>query len=259
MTQRAPQPVRIGCVQYLNAQPLIHGWPGPVAFDHPSTLCRLLADGELDVALVSSFEFFCDPAYTIVDDVCVGADGAVHSVFVAYCGPLEEIEEIALDPASSTSVNLLRCLLAERGLQPQLKNGASQNGGLRQARLLIGDQALRFREEHGEQFEYWDLGMEWKRVTGLPFAFALWLIRPEVPDAAAIADALRARRDANLQALDQVIAAQTEFSRDFCSWYFRECLHFSFGESEKAGLLRFRALCEKHGILQPGDAPLKLA
>ena len=253
MTGDTAASLRIGCVGYLNAQPLIHGWPGPVVFDHPSQLCHELAAGALDVALVSSFEFLRHPIYTIVDDVAVAADGAVHSVFLAHRAPLKEIEEISLDPASRTSVNLLRVLLAENGLHPRLTDGAAD------ARLLIGDQAIRFRAEHGEQFSYWDLGAEWKRATDLSFVFALWLIRPEVPHAGAIAHALRALRDANLQALDQVIAAQTEFSAEFCAFYFGERLRFNFGEREKAGLLHFRALCEKHGILPSGHAPLRLA
>ena len=261
VTERGAPSIRIGCVKYLNAQPLIHGWPGPVVFDHPAALCQQLADGELEVALVSSFEFLRAPVYTIADRVSVAADGAVHSVFLAHREPLEEVEEIALDPASRTSVNLLRCLLAERGLQPRLMVAAplERLGSPRHALLLIGDQALRFRAEHGEQFNYWDLGAEWKRATGLPFVFALWLIRPEVSDAAAIAHALRTRRDANLQTLDQVIAAQTKVSAEFCAFYFRECLHFGFGVSEKSGLLLFRTLCEKHGVLQPSDAALRLA
>ena len=253
MTGDAAAAFRIGCVGYLNAQPLIHGWPGPVVFDHPSALCAQLAAGELDVALVSAFEYLRDPVYAIVDDEAVAADGAVHSVFLAHRVPLEEIEEIALDPASRTSVNLLRVLLSENGLRPRFTDDAVD------ARLLIGDQAIRFRAGHGEQFCYWDLGAEWKRLTDLSFVFALWLIRPEVPNAAAIAHALRARRDANLHALDQVIAAQTEFSAEFCAFYFGERLRFSFGEREKAGLLHFRALCEKYGILPSGDATLRLA
>ena len=39
--------LRIGCVKYLNARPLIRGWLGDVEFDHPSTLCKRLASGEL--------------------------------------------------------------------------------------------------------------------------------------------------------------------------------------------------------------------
>ncbi|MEO5722594.1 MAG: menaquinone biosynthesis protein [Chthoniobacterales bacterium] len=257
MSARDPHAVRVGCVQYLNAQPLIHGWPGQVAFDHPAALCQQLAAGELDVACVSSFEYLRDPTLSIVDGVSVAADGAVHSVFVAHRGPFEEIEAIALDPASCTSVNLLRVLLAERGLSPRIADASSFSGP--HARLLIGDQAIRFREKHGAQFDYWDLGAEWKRATGLPFVFALWLIRSEVDDASAIAEAIRARRDANLQALEEVIAAQRDFSADFCKFYLRECLCFGFADREKAGLLRFRALCENNGLLPPSTSPLHLA
>src|SRR5207249_2161289 len=63
--------LRIGCVKYLNARPLIRGWLGGVEFDHPATLCKRLAKGELDVALVSSFEFLRNPIYRIVDDVSI--------------------------------------------------------------------------------------------------------------------------------------------------------------------------------------------
>ncbi len=165
LTERGALPVRLGCVKYLNAQPLIHGWPGPVIFDHPSILCRQLAAGELDVALVSSFEYLRNPVYTIVEDVAVATDGAVHSVFLAHKGPIEEVREIALDPASATSVNLLRCLLAEHGLTPCLQSETAE------ARLMIGDQAIAFREQHGSEFNYWDLGAEWKRSHGFAFRF----------------------------------------------------------------------------------------
>src|SRR5260370_12458299 len=112
--------LRIGCVKYLNALPLIRGWAGEVDFDHPSALCQRLANGELDVALVSSFEFLRNPLYRIVDDVSISSDGPIYSVVLAHYGELSDIQEIELDPASQTSINLLRCLLAELGMNPQL-------------------------------------------------------------------------------------------------------------------------------------------
>src|SRR2546423_3008368 len=78
--------MRIGCVKYLNARPLIHGWPTDVVLDHPSALCARLSRGELDVALVSSFEFLRNPIYRIVDGISISSDGPVHSVIVAYGG-----------------------------------------------------------------------------------------------------------------------------------------------------------------------------
>jgi predicted solute-binding protein len=62
---------------------------------------------------------------------------------------------------------------------------------------------------------------------------------------------LRACRDNNLRELDVVIAAQKEFTPQFCAHYFRECLAYHFGAAEREGLSMFRKLCEKHGILFP--------
>ena len=252
--------LRIGCVKYLNAKPLIYGWRGDVVFDHPAALCQQLATGQLDVAFVSSFEVLRNPIYTIVDGVAVASVGPVHSVFLAHIEPLEEIEEIAVDAASQTSVHLLSCLLAERNLRPRLvsTDGAAQTGA-RGAQLIIGDQAIAFRQNNTGKYRFWDLATAWREATELPFVFAVWLIRPKVADAAGIAEKLRCLRDENLRALDKVIAAQRHFAPEFCAFYFRECLQFDFADAEKAGLLRFRSLCEKHGILPVNPAPLRLA
>ena len=223
-------------------------------FDHPTNLCEQLAEGRLEVAFVSSFEFLRNPRYILVDDICVASHGPVHSVFLAHAGELSEIEEIEVDPASQTSVNLLRCLLAEAGHTPKLvaRTRLIQRAVTpRLAKFFIGDQAIRFRERSGAAFRFWDLGEEWQKATQLPFVYALWLIRPEVASAKPIADMLRACRDNNLRELDVVIAAQKEFTPQFCAYYFRECLTYHFGSLEREGLSMFRKLCEKHGILLP--------
>lgn len=251
--------LRIGCVKYLNARPLIHGWAGPVVFDHPAILSRMLAEGELDVAFVSSFEYLRNPIYAIADRVAVASDGPVHSVFVTHQGAIEALEEIALDPASQSSVNLLRCLLAENNLRPQLiENDRELAVRPRCGQLMIGDQAIRFRERHKSDYDFWDLGAAWQQATGLPFVFALWLIRPETQQAAQIAQLLRDQRDQNLARLDDLIATQPDFTANFCASYFRGNLRFSFGEREQEGLFMFRSLCEKHGILPRKAAPLRL-
>ena len=244
--------LRIGCVKYLNARPLIYGWPGEVVFDHPSVLCERLAAGQLDVALVSSFEFLRNPVYTLVDGVSIASHGPVHSVFVAHAGEVSEIEEIEVDPASQSSVNLLRCLMAENGMNPKfvIRSRLIQRALTpRLAKFFIGDQAIRFRDESAGTFQFWDLGEEWQKRTQLPFVYALWLIRPEVPSPKAIADSLRACRDNNLRELDLLIAAEREFSPDFCQFYLTECLRYQLGAQEREGLSTFRKLCEKHGIL----------
>jgi chorismate dehydratase len=215
-------------------------------------LCEQLAAGSLDVALVSSFEFLRNPVYTLVDGVSISSHGSVHSVFVAHTGTVEEIAEIEVDPASQTGVNLLRCLLAEMGLTPKfvIRSRLMQRAiTSRLAKFFIGDQAIRFRDETEGTFHFWDLGEEWRKRTGLPFVYALWLIRPEVSSPKPIADSLRALRDTNVRELDPLIAAEREFSPDFCQFYLRECIRYQYGPQEKEGLSMFRKLCEKHRIL----------
>jgi chorismate dehydratase len=275
--------LRIGCVKYLNAHPLIRGWPGEVEFEHPSALCERLANGELDVALVSSFEFLRNPIYRIIDDVSISSDGPVYSVVVAHRDEISRIGEIELDPASETAVNLLRCLLAELELNPRLvqcSTGISlamDKSAVHSARLLIGDQAIRFRQKHADEFQFWDLGEQWNKLMGLPFVYALWLIRPEVDDVIEIADRLRALRDKNLANLDELITevaagvgmsavalakaddpGHPKITSQFLSAYYHEHLRFSFGKKEKTGLRSFAQLCAKRGLLPEGGIAFDL-
>lgn len=247
---------RLGCVRYLNARPLIYGWPGDVRFDHPSVLCELLAASIVDVALVSSFEHLRNPVYSIVDGIAIASDGPVYSVVVAHRDPIETLTEISIDPASLTSVNLLRSLLCERGLSPRLISDSKSRNPER-ARLLIGDQAIKFREQHAD-FEFWDLGEEWQKLCQRPFVYALWLIRPEVSLAREIADQLRAIRNRNLGRIDEVIASQDQFDRQFCERYYRDNLRFTFGKRERDGLRVFQTLCARYGLLPTPEFSLTL-
>ena len=230
-------------------------------FDHPAALCRQLAAGELDVALVSSFEFLRNPIYSIVDGVSIASHGPVFSVLLAHAGPVEALSEIVVDPASETSVNLLRCLLAEQfRAAPVLLPRTSHELPITRERglLLIGDQAIRFRKESGERYEIFDLGAEWQRFCALPFVYALWLIHPRFADKRALADALRSLGKKNLDMLDTVIAAQSETDRAFCEFYYRDCLRFTFGAQEKKGFKKFGELCAKQKLLSEKPAELKL-
>ena len=208
------------------------------------------------MALVSSFEFLRNPIYRIVDGVSIASDGPVYSVVVAHRGKFADVKEIALDPAAQTSGNLLRCLLAELKLNPRVAPASSVPD--QSARLLIGDQAIRFRRQHSGDYEFWDLGEQWKRLRHVPFVYALWLARPEVENPKQIAGRLRALRDENLRRIDNIIASESEFPHEFCRHYYREHLRFNFGEDEKHGLHAFAELCRKHELLPKADLALDL-
>lgn len=237
-------------MQYLNSKPLIHGYDGDVLLAHPSELARELAAGKLDAALVPAFEFLRDPHYALVDDVAIASTGPVYSVFLAYRGELRDIRRIALDPASLTSANLLRVLLAEfHGLKPEF-------GAEGDAQLLIGNQAIDFREQDHPDTHILDLGEEWTRCTGLPFVFAAWAVRPEVGDARAIGDAFRSLKAHGLRHLDEIIAADHTGTPDLRRRYLTTHIRFDLREPEKAGLARYRELLHAHGRITSGLDPL---
>jgi predicted solute-binding protein len=173
---------------------------------------------------------------------------------VAYRGKFADLKEIALDPAAQTSGNLLRCLLGELNLEAPVISKPSDAS----ARLLIGDQAIRFRQQHAGDYEFWDLGEQWKKLLQLPFVYALWLIRPEVENSNAIADRLRALRDDNLRHLDEISDGEREFPAELCRRYYHEHLRFTFGNEEQRGLRAFAELCQKHELLPKADLVLDL-
>jgi chorismate dehydratase len=244
--------LRIGCVQYLNSKPLIHGYDGEVRLAHPSELARELAAGRLDAALVPIFEVLREPRYTLVDDVAIASDGPVQSVLLGYRGELRDIHRVALDPASLTSANLLRVLLREfHGLAPDF-------GAEGEAQLLIGNQAIEFRDRASGDptLRILDLGEEWRGCTGLPFVYAAWALRPGLPELRKIADGFRALKGHGLNCREEIIASDSTSTPAFRRRYLTEHIRFDLGEREKAGLQHFRELLHKHGQIRDADTPL---
>jgi hypothetical protein len=66
----------------LTQLPLIDSWPDPFGLITLLPLCRELAAGQLDVALVSSFEYLRNPVYSVVDHVAISSRGPV---LIASC------------------------------------------------------------------------------------------------------------------------------------------------------------------------------
>lgn len=243
--------LRVGCVPYLNARPLIYALPGEITLAHPSKLADLLQSGAIEVALVPIFAAFGRADFKIADGVAIAAHGEVYSVFMAYRGSLGEVKSVALDPASCTSCQLLKCLLAEfHGLRPEYVAPDAA-----EAQLLIGNQAIEFREKHGTEFSYLDLGADWMRWTGLPFVFAVWLMRGDLPNSSAIADALRESKREGLKFIQQIAHEQRDFSPAFAEHYLRRHIQFDLGVAEKAGIRRFQELLVKHGLMTSASEP----
>ncbi len=244
--------LRIGCVQYLNALPLIYGYTGPVTYDHPSALAKQLARGDLDAGLVPIYEALGARHYLLVDGVSIACDGPVYSVFLAHRKTLQKTASIAMDPGSLTSVHLLKVLLAEfHGIAPVYVG--LEEAPEADAMLLIGNQAIEFRRAHPDDYQFLDLGQEWKRCTRLPFVFAVWMLRPGLPDPKRLGDGFRALKSEGCQNVESIVASSSFQDSDFRFQYLTRYIRYGLGAPEKSGIEKYRSLLLKHGLL-PGNA-----
>ena len=129
-----PHTLRVQAVSFLNARPLYHTLidpkhtprlpDGSPMFDVvealPSECAAALAAGECDLALVPVASYVDHPEWEVVPGIGIGCRGAVETVVVVAERPIESLATIYLDGASRSSALLLRLLLHERGLTPEL-------------------------------------------------------------------------------------------------------------------------------------------
>src|SRR6266446_6288980 len=225
-------PFRVGSVPYLNAVPLTRGLEDQILFVTPSKLAEMLQHDKLDAALVSVTEVLFNDRYDVLDGIAVASLGEVKSVFLAHRQPLSEVKEVYCDTASLTSVNLLRVLLAEKGLRPEFRPlGSYAPAAMPDFALLIGDPALDFLfAPHAH--EIWDLGAAWYELTSLPFVYAVWTLR-RGRDHQRPRRQLQAAKAFGNETLDDIIRDPPEydasFRRDYLGWH----THYHLCDDEK--------------------------
>jgi chorismate dehydratase len=238
---------RIGSVPYLNAAPLTRGIESELIFATPAKLAEMLRRDELDAALVSVTEVLLQDRYDVLDGVSIASLGEVYSVILAHKKPLEQATEIFCDTASLTSVNLLKVLLAERGLKPEFK--PLENYATAPEKdfvLLIGDRAIEFqRAPHA--CEILDLGQAWLDLTNLPFVYAVWALRRGI-DNRELRGELKEAKSWGMETIDAIIETREEFDENFRRDYFEWHIHFHLGEDEKRAIVKFSELLQKHGL-----------
>ncbi|MBS1633592.1 MAG: menaquinone biosynthesis protein, partial [Bacteroidetes bacterium] len=183
--------IRVGTVNYLNTKPLEYGLKRPpmsemieLVEDYPAHLADMLLKDQVDVGLIPVAIIPKLSEYYIVGDYCIGTEGEVASVCLFSEVPVEQVRKIYLDYQSRTSVALLKVLMREHWkIQPELVMASDENYRneikAETAGLVIGDRALAQRKK--STFIY-DLGSEWKNMTGLPFAFAAWISTRKIPE-----------------------------------------------------------------------------
>jgi chorismate dehydratase len=248
--------LNVTAVSYLNTKPLLYGLIRSgldeqihLQLDIPSECARKLVSGEVDLGLipVAAIPELNEPH--LISNFCIGTDGAVKTVSIFSEVPMQEIEKIYLDYHSRTSVALTRILLRDHWKQqPELiaatPGFVSEIKGTT-AGLVIGDRAIGLEEQY--PFVY-DLGVEWKKHTGLPFVFAAWVSNRPLP-----ADFVRQFNDAlaeGIRAIPQLMFLLPSPQPNFdLKAYFTENIQYDLDIPKKKALSIF--LNELQGYLQP--------
>lgn len=234
--------VKVGVVSYLNARPLLYGLQKSemepyveLIEDNPAALARKLMDGEIDLGLIPVAVIPRLPEHHIVGNYCIGAEGEVATVCLFSEVPLEEIETVYLDYQSRTSVALLQWLMKEYwGIAPNVVHAKDEsyrekiNGTT--AGLVIGNRA--FEQRKVSTFIY-DLGSEWKKITGLPFVFAAWVSTKKLSDD--FIERFDASNALGLNHIDEIAAAEN-FSLYDLKKYFHNQISYELTERKRKGM-----------------------
>jgi chorismate dehydratase len=243
-------PLSIGTVPYVNALPLTEGLEDLVR-EVPSVLARTFRTGRLDAALLPVFEWVRDASRPIIDAGCIASPGPVDSVLLFSRGRPEEARTVLLDESSLTSSALTRILFDRVfNARPEYRlcdPGVDPRSIEEDAMLLIGDPALRAPRDG---LVVTDLATAWRKWTGLPFCFAVWLAKDEAA-AERVRPVLTAARERGLSArgrLAEENAPVCGLSPEALLTYLTKRITYDFTEPEREAAGVFATLCRDLGL-----------
>jgi len=238
--------IRIGGVPYGVGAPLLGGLDQDpdidLVLEPPTQMIPDLRKGLLDAALLSSIEAIRHPGYTVAKKLGIACKQEIRSVR-AFRRRGTKIKTVGCDQSSATTVALLKLLLTHvhkdetaaevefSTIEPTREPDALPHDLV----MLIGDPGL---EADAGKREVWDLGTEWVQWTGLPFVFAVWVMRPGV-DHEAVLPALHRGRELGRErgAVDGTEGAA----------------HYELDDEDMRGLQRFWNECRALGLADQPD------
>ena len=251
---------RVGHIGFINCLPLYYGlvkngvlWDVELTKDTARELSRLLLESRLDISPVPSIEYSRHwRELILLPDLSISCDGPVTSIFLVSKVPIQELHgrKIALTNTSRTSQVLLKIILEDKyhivptyfECPPNL-NAMLLNAD---AALLIGDAALQIHYQAPAGLYTYDLGSEWKELTGCKMVFAVWTARqgfarenPEI--VRKVQQAFVSSMSYSMAHIKQVAKAAARweaFDTDFLHSYFTT-LQFGFDAVHQQGLREY--------------------
>jgi chorismate dehydratase len=260
---------RVGHIQFLNCLPLYYGLMKNGVLSEielckhtPTELCSRLLRGELDISPIPAIEYARHANdLLLLPRLTVSSDGKVLSILLVSKVPIGELNgrPVALANTSATSQVLAKIILRERyGVKPHYFESPPDVAQMfmeADAALLIGDDALRVFIKPKEFFIY-DLGEEWKLLTGEKMVYALWAVRkayalqnPEQVQTVYTAFIRSLEKSLlHIDAAVREVAQWSPFSARFLKKYFRG-LKFELDADYQRGYLEFLRRAKKLGAI----------
>ena len=261
-------------VPYLNSAPFFRGLPLGERYTItdcvPRELGERAARGELIAGLLPVADYLrLEDRFERLGPFGIAVRGRAHSVFLFSRKPIRQLDggTIAVTAAPSTTGVLLRLLLEQRyHISPAAydrvrvptsadaaRPAPESDGRAGDALVLIGDEALTFRERNREYPFEIDLAFEWWLWQHLPFVFAVWAVRKDAVDeekrelALALTKAL-ARNATQLEMIAEERAASLGLPAKELHAYLASFI-YRLSQPEEAGIARFRELVHEHRLL----------
>lgn len=182
---------RIGHIGFLNILPLTYSYIKNFIHEIeltdsvPATVNSMIKNNLLDVSLISSIEYARQSKNLVMlPNFCIRADDDVTSIILVSKKPVENLdgEKISITAKSATAHCLLKIILHEGyKISPvyevenlKVEKLVPENSV---AALFIGDDALKIFLHKKKNFFYYDLGHEWKNLTGKQMVYAVFAAR----------------------------------------------------------------------------------
>ena len=237
--------IRLGRISYVNMAPVFHRLEYEVdeVVGVPTELNRMLLDGQIDIAPISSIEYARHAdRLLLLPRLCVSSEGAVDSIQLVTRLPLGRVRSVAVTPESATSVVLTRVLLPGAEIRPFDEEA--------DAKLLIGDAALKSAFEDPTRTTI--SAASGSSGQGLPMVFAVWAAPEPVVEGLsdlehALVSSVRLARS-EPEKLAHEASERYGYPAGFLARYF-EKLRYSFGPRERAGFYTFLEMARDVGEL----------
>ncbi|MGD9809453.1 MAG: menaquinone biosynthetic enzyme MqnA/MqnD family protein [Deferribacterales bacterium] len=218
----------------------------------PSFLNSAIREGGIDAGFCSCIEYARNPEkYYVIPNIAISCNNVVKSVMFFSNKPIEEMEgeEVYLTGESGTSIVLFEILMREKyGITPMF----TRDNPDAESCVLIGDKAL-FNYYNGKWAYVYDLCTLWNEFTGLPFVFALWIVRKdtvherhdEVAEFARTLEAIKVDSKKNLAALLDHYTFKGLTNYQIIDYW--ETIKYDLSEAHIKGLLKYYSYAAKLG------------